>query len=180
MDQSRFSMDMYLPLAACWIASIAYVILCPFTKVEESFNMQAVHDLLFLGSNVTEVWINFLEIFQFHENLKLLQYDHLEFPGVVPRTFIGPVVLSLISWPGVEFAFRLMNPLLAKFYAQIAGMHKIVWCFILPWAPCQSWSASPLLNLYKTFSIAWVSKSKVAQNNRFTLDRIVIKLPHFM
>ena len=40
-----------------------YVVLVPYTKVEESFNMQAAHDMLFYGYN------------------DLKSYDHYEFPG---------------------------------------------------------------------------------------------------
>ncbi|RKO93524.1 Alg9-like mannosyltransferase family-domain-containing protein, partial [Blyttiomyces helicus] len=57
--------------------------LAPFTKVEESFNLQATHDLIFLGP--------------FPDALP--GYDHISFPGVVPRTFVGPVVLWLLSLP---------------------------------------------------------------------------------
>lgn len=46
-------------------------------QVEESFNTQATHDLLFL-SPTTE----------------LGEFDHLAFPGVVPRTFWGPLLLA--------------------------------------------------------------------------------------
>lgn len=66
----------YIPL----FSLLFYVVACPFTKVEESFNMQAIHDLL-------------------NYHVRIQEYDHLQFPGVVPRTFLGAIVVAGISIP---------------------------------------------------------------------------------
>lgn len=58
--------------------------------------MQATHDILVHSFNISE-------------------YDHLEFPGVVPRTFIAPLILSATVSP----VFALLELVEAqKFWAQ--------------------------------------------------------------
>eukprot|EP01084_Bolivina_argentea_P089486 161468_1 len=76
----HFSVDFCL-----FIVGTVYVLVVPYTKVEESFNMQASHDMLF------------------HGYTDIQNYDHNQFRGVVPRTFIGSLVLSLMVQP-----FKLM------------------------------------------------------------------------
>ena len=63
--------------------------------MEESFNLQAIHDILYHGSVAKQVFIfDTLEILTFRNRSNLNEYDHHMFPGVVPRTFIGPLVNS--------------------------------------------------------------------------------------
>eukprot|EP01083_Nonionella_stella_P059843 156583_1 len=66
-----------------FIVGTFYAILVPFTKSEESFNMQASHDMLFHG----------------YTNLQ--NYAHHQSPDLhaVPHTFIGPFFLSLMVQP---------------------------------------------------------------------------------
>jgi alpha-1,6-mannosyltransferase len=77
-------------LALLVIPVLIFLHLCvaPYTKVEESFNIQAAHDILTYGIPTKDV----------RETLKA-QYDHMTFPGAVPRTFIGALVLAGVSKP---------------------------------------------------------------------------------
>lgn len=64
----------------------------PYTKVEESFNIQATHDILTYGVPTRNAELRFKA-----------QYDHMAFPGAVPRTFIGAFVLSGIARPFKDY-----------------------------------------------------------------------------
>jgi alpha-1,6-mannosyltransferase len=72
----HFKLQDLVILVVLW----AHLFFAPLNKVEESFGTQAAHDLLFHGPDVSA-------------------YDHKTFPGVVPRTFAGPALLSLIVLP---------------------------------------------------------------------------------
>ncbi|KAM7189355.1 Alg9-like mannosyltransferase family domain containing protein [Naviculisporaceae sp. PSN 640] len=72
---------------------LVHLIFAPYTKVEESFNIQAAHDILVYGTPTSDV------------NYRLsTSYDHFTFPGAVPRTFIGAVLLAGLSQPYIALA----------------------------------------------------------------------------
>ncbi|OQV07131.1 hypothetical protein CLAIMM_11609 [Cladophialophora immunda] len=69
---------------------LCHLYISPYTKVEESFNIQAVHDILQYGVPTQNSNLRFKAL-----------YDHMTFPGAVPRTFIGAVVLAAVAKPVV-------------------------------------------------------------------------------
>jgi alpha-1,6-mannosyltransferase len=69
---------------------LIHLIVSPYTKVEESFNIQAIHDILVHGIPNENV-----------DQFLTANYDHVSFPGSVPRTFAGALVLTGLSRPFV-------------------------------------------------------------------------------
>lgn len=80
-----------------------YIVHCPFNKVEESFNTQAVHDIINIfpenspyndlakANQVIPTEPSQLEV----AIRSQLPWDHVHFPGVVPRTFIGAFIIGI-------------------------------------------------------------------------------------
>ncbi|TKA54219.1 hypothetical protein B0A49_10374 [Cryomyces minteri] len=79
MDRLSLVVPALVLLHLCW---------APYTKVEESFNLQAAHDILTHGIPTRHV-----------EQTLAANYDHVDFPGSVPRTFVGALVLASLSTP---------------------------------------------------------------------------------
>lgn len=72
-------MEDFIDLSFVGFVSL-FLKLAPFTKVEESFNIQAIHDLVEYGLDTS-------------------QFDHVDFPGPVKRTFVGASIVTLFLKP---------------------------------------------------------------------------------
>ncbi|KAJ1916432.1 hypothetical protein H4219_003797 [Mycoemilia scoparia] len=115
------------------------VYLIPYTKVEESFFVQATHDIL------KWKWPND-------------QFDHLEFPGVVPRSFIAPLYLSgatelliVRSVLGISVVYsnaRLRSAIASSFGSRTAAIYMLL---TMSQFYMIFWTSRPLGN---TFSLA--------------------------
>ncbi|EWC45530.1 hypothetical protein DRE_05388 [Drechslerella stenobrocha 248] len=86
-DSSDYSPTDFLLELLLPATMMAYLFAAPYTKVEESFNMQAIHDVANVGMPVP--FYNVAE--------SLAQYDHVEFPGVVPRSFAAPAFVGALT-----------------------------------------------------------------------------------
>lgn len=89
---------------------VAHLLTAPYTKVEESFNIQATHDVLVYGTPLSNI------------QQKLSSYDHFAFPGAVPRTFVGSLFLATFTQPvvaalGYQYAQLAARGLLGLFNA---------------------------------------------------------------
>lgn len=78
-----FCYTVYLLFLIPFALIAIHVWVSPYTKVEESFHIQAIHDIATYGVPVKNV----------PDKLRA-QYDHFSFPGAVPRTFIGALVIA--------------------------------------------------------------------------------------
>ncbi|ORX35947.1 Alg9-like mannosyltransferase family-domain-containing protein [Kockovaella imperatae] len=68
-----------------------HVFLAPYTKVEESFTLHAIHDVLAHGLSPT----------------RLQHWDHVAFPGAVPRSFMPAILIGLLSYPLAALSISL-------------------------------------------------------------------------
>ncbi|PWY76799.1 alpha-1,6-mannosyltransferase subunit [Aspergillus eucalypticola CBS 122712] len=92
-----------LLLAAIPALVLLHLAAAPYTKVEESFHIQAIHDILSSGIPTRNV----------SETLRA-EYDHFAFPGAVPRTFVGAVMLSGLSQPFIWLKSNIDRQFLAR------------------------------------------------------------------
>ena len=76
---------------------LLHLYFAPYTKVEESFNIQAIHDILTYG----------IPWKYSHWDL-VKSYAHVSVPGSVPRTFVGPLALAGCAWPFIR-VFNILD-----------------------------------------------------------------------
>ena len=116
----------YIAQVVFILLGIGYIVVCPYNKVEESFNVQATHDLYYYGIQPAAAHMQYVaqndktnSYFNSTKNIlhfilpknttnstieasnhppPTLPYDHLQYPGVVPRTFLGPFIISWICY----------------------------------------------------------------------------------
>lgn len=134
--ESRFDWLDVLHFVLVCLASVA---VCPFTKVEESFNVQATHDLIYHPHDLSQVRGDCHHSDESPSRLIasgfVAQFDHFEFPGVVPRTFLGPIVLSTLALPiriVVHWIFELISTVgVASWLPLLLSHEKLVMLLVV-------------------------------------------------
>lgn len=170
-----------------WLSlGILHLLLCPYSKVEESFGIQATHDLYYANEQTSFTNI----IGDLRQGLRQQSlsnatlssiptkdlWDHLQYPGVVPRTFAGPLVLvtlcrishGLLAWilsfvttttSGSVYIFlqRLLDdPLLVQFQIRLILLLLQTWAW---WNMAKAIdvfsTTAPWRNLANTFDVSY-------------------------
>ncbi|CRG92348.1 alpha-1,6-mannosyltransferase [Talaromyces islandicus] len=85
-----------------------HLLAAPYTKVEESFHLQATHDILKYG--IPSPRLGLEEVARKFAS----EYDHFTFPGAVPRTFVGALALAATSQPILWLDAHVDRQLLAR------------------------------------------------------------------
>ncbi|KAL4933855.1 dolichyl-P-Man:Man(7)GlcNAc(2)-PP-dolichol alpha-1,6-mannosyltransferase [Aspergillus undulatus] len=83
---------------------LVHLSIAPYTKVEESFHIQAIHDIETYGIPTHNI-----------KDVLRTEYDHFTFPGAVPRTFAGAVALSGLSSPFIWLKHDIDRQFLGRF-----------------------------------------------------------------
>ncbi|EPE06782.1 glycosyltransferase family 22 protein [Ophiostoma piceae UAMH 11346] len=92
-------LDLLLAAALATLV-VVHLVAAPYTKVEESFNIQAAHDILVYGTPTGPgAFARLAE-----------RYDHAVFSGAVPRSFVGAVVLAGLAQPLLQLLAILPLP----------------------------------------------------------------------
>jgi alpha-1,6-mannosyltransferase len=78
-----------------------HLLVAPYTKVEESFHVQAIHDISNHGLP------GFTPKFD-------LRFDHFAFPGAVPRSAVGALILAKLSQPFAALSKGIDRQILGK------------------------------------------------------------------
>ncbi|KAA8649896.1 dolichyl-P-Man:Man(7)GlcNAc(2)-PP-dolichol alpha-1,6-mannosyltransferase [Aspergillus tanneri] len=93
-----------------------HLFVAPYTKVEESFHIQAVHDLLVLEIPTRNV-----------SDVLRAEYDHFSFPGAVPRTFVGAVLLSGMARPFLWVKESIDGQILVRGILGVLNALSLLW-----------------------------------------------------
>ncbi|KAJ4287232.1 alpha-1,6- mannosyltransferase [Kalmusia sp. IMI 367209] len=125
---------------------LLHLFVSPYTKVEESFNIQAIHDILIHGIPTENA-----------DQFFTANYDHVSFPGSVPRTFVGALLLSGLSRP---FVWLLKSPAQLQTLGNIA-LRSLLNAYNTPWSATNV-SRSYRLSLYLLTFAGVVFRSELA------------------
>ena len=112
---------------ACVVLSfLAHVVVVPGVKVEESFSLTAVRDVVVHGLDqphrARPVQLGLL-VQHAGTDSAHPQYDHVEFEGAVPRSFVAPIALAAAASLPLK-ALSALELVRTGFEAQLIGASR--------------------------------------------------------